>query len=262
MLSRNGSMQNFVIARAGHVFMAKTWGSAQSIGRYFSLKKENERLAGENFRLAKELSKRHMVEDALKSDSMAHALSAADTGGYSYMPASIVKISRNKQHNYIIIDKGSEDGVKPHSGLITSHGIIGIIDAVGRHYSYVMSFMNTEMNISARLGREGAVGPLEWDGKTTYGAVLKEIPLQYKFNPGDTVYSSGYSSMFPPGIPLGLTGKAKIINGATYDISIILLQDFRAIKYVTIVTNEGAGEMEELEKQAEEAASKGKGEKK
>ena len=147
----------------------------------------------------------------------------------------------------MIINKGSKDGVTNGSGVITGKGAIGFIDAVSENYSYAISFKNHAMNISARLGKEGAVGPLSWDGKSSSGAILKEIPHHVEFAPGDTVYTSGFSSIFPPDIPLGVTGASKIVNGATYEIDITLFENFGALRYVTIVENLGKDEIKKLE---------------
>ena len=103
------------------------------------------------------------------------------------------------------------------------------------------------MSVSARIGRSGSVGPMEWDGRSRNKAVLKEIPHHIEFHEGDTVYTSGYSSIFPPDIPLGLTGQTRIVNGATYEIEITLLEDFGALRHVTIVDNTGREEMNRLE---------------
>ena len=244
---RSGKAQDFFITKGAHAFMAKVWGGSESVKYYFSLKQANEQLAAQNFALTQELlAWRHDAEEA-KRDSLTRSFE--DIGGFHYMGATIVKISRNKQHNYLIIGQGSEDGVVPHSGIITNDGVVGIVDAVGKHYSYALSFMNTDFSLSARLGREGAVGPLVWDGKTSGGAILKEIPLQYKFAPGDTVYTSGFSSIFPADIPIGLTGESRIVNGATYDINVRLLQDVGAVRYVTLVNNVGRQEIETLEEE-------------
>ena len=135
--------------------------------------------------------------------------------------------------------------------MVTPRGVVGIVDAVSRHYSYALSFMNTEMSISARLGREGAVGPLVWDGLHSGSAILKEIPLQVKFAQGDTVFTSGYSSIFPADIPIGTAGTGKVINGATNEISISLFQDQKALKYVTVVENIRMKEIEEMEQEQE-----------
>ncbi|MBR1872924.1 MAG: rod shape-determining protein MreC [Bacteroidales bacterium] len=241
LLHNNGRVQNFFISKWMHSFMAKTWGAAENVRYYFSLSGMNEDLASENFALARQV-------DYYKSLTGAEAPSGlTEVGDYRYLPASIVKSSRNKQHNYLIINKGSEDGVTPRSGLVSSCGVVGIVDAVSKHYSYAISFMNTEFSVSARLGREGSVGPLVWDGKATDGAVLGQIPLQQKFAPGDTVYTSGYSSIFPSDIPIGVVGDSKVVNGATYEIKVRLLQDFGALRFITVVSNKGREEISSLE---------------
>ena len=248
MLSRNNQIQRLWIARISHGFMARTWGASQSVSNYFSLKRQNDELALENDRLQKLV---RGYELAAREADPASKPVLADNG-FNYIPATIIKSSTNTQHNYRIIDKGSEDGVTRNSGIITDKGVIGIVDAVSSHYSYAISFLNTELFISARLGNSGAVGPLAWDGTGSDRAILKEIPLQFKFAPGDTVYTSGYSTIFPPDIPIGVAGESKIINGATNEIKVDLFQNHKALKYVTIVSNTRAAEIEAIEKQEEQ----------
>lgn len=239
LLIRNSELQKLWVARAAHGVVGTVWGGTESVRDYFSLKRQNDALAAENFELRKALLDQH---DAAPRDTMVRR-----DGGYSYLYADVVKISNNKQHNYLIIDKGSEDGVTDQCGIITGKGIVGIVDAVSKHYSYALSFRNSDVSISARLGEEGAVGPLVWDGRSYDQAILKEIPLQYKYEPGDTVFTSGYSSIFPPDIPLGIAGESKVINGATNEIRITLFQDFAAVRHVTVVRNWNRAEVEGLQ---------------
>lgn len=247
-------MQRLWTMRLSHGFMAKTWGFTQKVRGYFSLAGQNEELALENHRLREMIRE---YEDAAKATDIS-LQSVARDDGFVYTPAQIIKSGTNSQHNYLILDKGSEDGIVQNSGIISSKGVIGIVDAVSRHYSYAISFLNTEVNISSRLGGTGAVGPLAWDGKNTDGAILKEIPLQYRYSPGDTVYTSGYSVIFPPDIPLGTAGDASIINGATNEITVNLFQDYTALKFVTIVRNTRAAEIEALEQTREDKDNKRK----
>ena len=121
------------------------------------------------------------------------------------------------------------------------------MEAVSAHYSFAFSFQNSDISISARLGSDGNSGLLVWDGIHANGAVLKEIPLQQQYHPGDTVYTSGHSLLFPPDIPLGITGKSKVVNGATSEIEVRLFQDFSAVRYVTVVHNDALEEIEEFE---------------
>ena len=243
-LSNNNAIQRFWLSRIAHGFMAKTWGTTQNVRNYFSLKGQNDELSLENERL------RALVRDyeaTLKEADPAQR-TIVKSDGFKYTPATIVKSGTNSQHNYLILDKGSEDGVTPNSGIITSKGVVGIVDAVSKHYSFAISFLNKEVNISARIDTSGAVGPLAWSGIRTDEGVLREIPLQFKYNPGDTVYTSGYSAIFPPDIPLGIAGEAKVINGATNEVKVRLFQDHSALKYVTIIENTRIREIEEIEK--------------
>lgn len=247
MLSNSSSVQNFFITRNLQGLAGRFWGISESVSRYFSLPKENKELADDIFELNRKISKMTRALEIAKLDSLARIDMELASDKFKFMPAAVVKNSLNKQHNYLIIGKGSDDGVRPQSGIITADGVVGIIDAVSRHYSYAISFLNSELSISARIGNDGAAGPMVWDGKHIDGARLREIPLQYKFDEGDTVYTSGYSSIFPPDIPLGVTGDTRIVNGATYEVKIKLFQDFSALRYVTIVTNSDIQEIEDLE---------------
>ena len=243
MLKNNGTLQDIWISRGAQKVSSFLWGGAQSVSDYFSLRKQNDALAQENFELKLQLEQ--IKADNPDASGVGRLVPVA--GNYKYIHAEISKISNNTQHNYMIISKGSEDGVREGSGVITGQGAIGIIDAVSRKHSYARSFKNHEMNISTRLGKNGAVGPLVWDGMTSNGAILKEIPHHVEFHKGDTVYTSGFSSIFPPDIPLGEIGDAKIVNGATYEINIRLFEDFGSLRYVTIVENLGRDEMKALE---------------
>ena len=245
MLNHNGMLQRMWFSEAAQGFMGSIWGSTQKVKDYFHLRSANDSLALENHALRVKVAQ---MEEAMAAAGAAMPeLAEGKTGRYSNIPANIMKISNNSQHNYMIIGKGAADGVVEGSGVITGRGAVGIIDAVSENFSYARSFKNHEMSISARLGRNGAVGPLSWDGRSSTGAILKEIPHHVEFHPGDTVYTSGYSSIFPADIPLGTAGKAKIVNGATYEINVTLFEDFAALRHVTIVENLGREEMKTLE---------------
>ena len=243
MLRNNAPLQNTWIAKGGQAVMGGLWGMSQDVGDYFSLRQANDSLALENFRLRLRVAQiEKFVSDTLRRSDI-----PATTLGYKYIPATISKISNNTQHNYIIIDKGSDDGVLQGDGVITGKGAVGVIDAVSRNFSYARSFKNHGMSISARVGKTGISGPLVWDGVGSNGALLKEIPLHMEIAVGDTIYTSGFSSIFPPDIPLGTTGESRIVNGSTSEIKVSLFEDFSALRYVTVVENLGRKEIKELE---------------
>ena len=245
MLRNNSPLQDTWFSKGSHTVMGTVFGWNLDIKEYFSLRQRNDQLALENFELASRLAElEDYVADNLRQSSLP---SDGIVNGYRYIPATIEKISNNTQHNYIIIGKGSNHGVTTGSGIITRKGAIGVIDAVSEKYSFARSFKNHGMSISARLNKSGAVGPLMWDGIHSNKAILKEIPHHMTFSPGDTVYTSGYSSIFPADIPLGVTGEARVVNGATYEIDVTLFEDYSALRYITIVENLNKEEIKSLE---------------
>lgn len=244
MLRHSGVMQNLWISRGFHAVSTSVWGNIQDLGYYFSLRQKNDELAKENFCLAQQVRRYRLLAG---EDSASIRYQTDTAGEYRYMPAEITRMANNSQHNYMIIDKGYEDGVVERSGIITGKGAVGIIDAVSRHYSYALSFRNSGISISSRIGKEGAVGPMKWDGRSSRGAILSEIPHHIGISPGDTVYTSGYSTIFPPDIPLGTIGESRLVNGATYEIRVTLFEDFSRLRYVTIVNHTGKEELKELE---------------
>lgn len=241
MLRRNAPLQRMWVARAAHGIMGSVGGGTQRIGDYFSLKKLNAQLEEENAELRVRNAKLQDIIREYRVDTTRYGINPVK--GFTYVPCEIRRISRGKQHNYMILDKGREDGILENAGVITPDGVVGIVEAVSEHFCYALSLQNTDISVSARFGDEGATGLLSWDGYSSNGALLREIPLQFKYEQGDTVYTSGHSLVFPPDIPLGVAGDSRVINGAVNEIKVKLFQDFTAIRYVTVAYNNAQKEM-------------------
>lgn len=246
MLNNNGELQNSWFSNGSQTIMKNIWGFSQNTSQYFSLKKRNDELALENNDLRVRVAQLEAAIAEIRPSDISEP-SKDRAGNFKYTPATIAKISNNTHHNYMILDKGTAEGVVKGAGVITGKGVIGVIDAVSEHHSYARSFKNHEMSISSRLGKDGFIGPMSWDGRSSSRAILKEIPHHADVEPGDTVYTSGFSTIFPADIPIGTTGEAEIVNGSTYEIEVLLFEDFSKLKYVTIVENIGRKEIEELE---------------
>ena len=246
MLGHSSSLQNIWINRASHRVHASIWSAGESIRNYFTLDRQNKKLAAENIELSA------LVREFGQRDLSYRENHIYDSkvGNFKMIPATIVKASRNTQHNYIILNKGTEDGVRPQTGIVTTSGVIGVVSSVGKHYSYGITLMNPRMSVSARIGLTGLVAPLEWDGRHTDGAIMRGLPLHQQISPGDTVWTSGFSSVFPADIPVGTTGRIRQVDGSTNEVSVKLFQDFSALRYVIITENLDKAEIEAVEKEA------------
>ncbi len=245
VLHYNNELQRSWISGAGHSAMAMLWGGGEKVRNYFGLSAKNDSLAIENARLSQRV---RVLEDRLEAAALSekeeiHGVSER----YRFTPATIVKSSNNRQHNYLILDKGAVDGVQTGAGIITEKGVVGIVENVSEHYCYGISFRNYNMSVSARLGKEGPVGPLRWNGYRN--ATLEEIPHHLVTELGDTVYTSGFSAIFPKDIPIGVTVDSRLKDGATYNLEVELFEDFSSLKYVTVVSLIDREEIGKLEKE-------------
>lgn len=243
MLRSSSVLQDIWFNRLSHRAIASIWGGTEKLRNYLKLEKQNESLVEQNVLLREELQK-YKKALSLSEDS---AL-LREEGGFRYIPAKVVKMSRGSERNYIILNKGSQDGVLPQSGILSEQGIVGVVQAVDKHYCYGMTLRNREMVVSASIGPERISALLHWDGVSTNGAIAKDIPPHHDIAPGDTVRTSGFSSIFPPNIVLGVCGELSLVDGSTLSAKVNLLQDLNSVHYVTIAQNLDKSEIEALEK--------------
>jgi len=244
MVTHEGVVQRFKVLGAVRSVESWFWERTASIRYYFNFRTENDRLTAENLQLRQQLSQYAALQRALDTVEV--------TAGpeFTYYGATVVKNSVNRQHNFLILDRGREDGIEEGMGVVTARGVVGVVSAVSRHYSYVISLLNTDQSVSARLAGSGTFGPMAWTGVSPRSAVLREIPVHIQAAPGDTVYSSGFSTLYPPDIPLGTVTESMISQGSSQEMSVELFEDFRSIRNVYIVRDNRRQELEELYEQA------------
>lgn len=249
MILNNGVVQQYTLVEKIRSVQTLFWRVGADIKSYSKLKSINADVVKHNMELMEENEKLRNLLNAfhgnIRIDSLKSMLDTA-TSGFTYNWAKVVKNTLNTSHNFLIIDKGSNDGIEEDMGVITPIGAIGIVRAVEKNHSYVLSFLNTKQHVSAKLGKANAFGPLTWDGNSSKFATLSEVPQHIPVNRGDTIYTSGYSSLFPPNIPIGIADTSKIVNGMHRSVRVRLLQDFSLLDYVIVAKNQNVDEIENL----------------
>ncbi len=214
---------------------------------YFSLTFENQKLVNENIRLINELEE---IKNSMNKSSF-----QVDTSGaynFAYLDAKVIKNTVSKSRNFLTIDKGEKDGVEKDFGVIGLNGIVGIVVATSRHYSLVVSILNERVGISAKLNDSKFFGTVKWDGSNYRFAKLSGIPNHLQLAQGDTVVSSGFSSIFPANVPIGVVSKFNKDESTNFfDIDIKLTTDMKSLDNVYVVNNKNMREQILLEKLAE-----------
>ena len=216
-----------------------------SITNYFNLREKNEILIDENTRIRIQLEsyKSKVVNQNIDTNSI--------LSKYYFVSAKVINNSFSKTKNKLTIDKGERDSIQLDLGVITSKGIVGIIDNVSNKYSTVISILNTSFLTNAKLKSSDHFGTLKWDGKDPNQVQLVDMQQQAKIKIGDTIETSGRSAIFPKGIPIGTIASFDLEESKNfYIISVQLFNDMTNIGHVYVVQNE---DLEEI--QAVEAAS-------
>jgi rod shape-determining protein MreC len=226
-----------------HAISGRMSTRVENLKDYLSLRNENRALAEENARLYNRLGSsfsREIPDSVYIGDSVRPVK-------YFYVTAKVVNNTVNKQFNYITLDKGSKSGVKPEMAVIGSDGIVGIVKSVSENYSSVLSVINRDFMVSARIKSNGYFGPLSWNGNNTEYATLVDIPHHVKITPGDTVITSGFGGVFPEGHHIGVIVDSHLKGGNYYVIRVKLSTDFRKLNYVQIIKNYSKKETDSLD---------------
>ncbi len=216
--------------------------TASTFTGYFDLISENRRLADQNARF---LVQQHLSK--LHRDSSVVLIADTNTlQRYTYLPAKVVGNSVNRRNNFIMIDKGALDGVEKDMGVIGPDGVVGIVVSVAPHFSSVMSLLHEATLISAKHKPTNQLGSVVWNGTSYKRASVINLPVHVPLKIGDSVITSGFSVIFPEGIPIGRIRQFKPDQGDYYSISIDLFTDFNALSWVYVVKNLFAAEQQGL----------------
>ena len=248
LLFRNNPYQHHIFLTSANTVSATVYGTAENVTSYFHLRDINDDLQAQNARLEAELLElqkklgRYELEasfDSIMNDTIKLQ--------YDFILADVISNSITRGHNYITIEKGRRDGIKPEMGVVDQNGVVGVVNVVGEHASRIISLLNPKMRLSCKIKGSEYFGSLVRDGKNPEEAVLEEMPRHEKFKKGDTIVTSGYSALFPPGIPVGtIVSHAKEHDDNFYALRIKLFTDFNRLSTVRVITNDMNEELKEI----------------
>lgn len=215
------------------------YNNSQNISAYFDLQEENKKLVEENSRLRRILYNLNISpQEKLDTTSL----------DFTVQPAEVIKNSYANPDNYITINKGAQQGIKQDMGVITSKGILGIVEQTSKNYAAVQSILNSKSTINAKIKNTNYFGSLVWNGRQYNTVQLEDIPRLVPILVGDTIVTGAMSSIFPENIPIGVIRKYNLNESQSfYSIDVELFNDMTNLKYVYIIQNTNRQEIEELE---------------
>lgn len=213
---------------------------------YFGLKDTNEKLVAENTRLKNKIENLQSCKAVVYGDSLKLDTTVYDPN-FCYQAARMINSSFNKTKNYITIDKGTSDGIKKEMAVCSIDGVVGVVQNASRHYAVVLPLINTNLRISSKLKKNGYYGSLQWNGDDYRYSYLNDIPFHVNVEQGDTIVSSGFSSIFPEGELIGFVESVNKETANFLTIKVKLSVDFKKISDVYVITNAKKEEKQLLE---------------
>jgi rod shape-determining protein MreC len=255
LLFRYNSYQGSVFFSSANVAAGKVYEFDAQAKSFFSLTKVNEQLTQRNLYLeeqVKDLTER-MVE--LTNDTNYTKRSQLEMlSSYKLIPAKVITNSINQRDNLITLDKGSDDGVRVDMGVACGNGVVGIVYMVSKKYCVVIPVLNSHSNISVTVDKRGYFGYLHWLGRRPDKAYVNDIPLHAKVLPGDQIVTSGYSSIFPPGLQVGkVLYVFKSLDGLSLQLQVRLSTDFSTLRDVCIIDDAKMKERIDLMRAAQDS---------
>ena len=230
-------------------YAAKVLAWSNAANEYARLREVNAELASENQRLNARLTQliqsKPPAPEEYKADS-------AFSGRFNFTVAKVVDKTTQFANNYITIDKGTNDGIRPGMGVISPTGVVGKVRACNQHFSVITSILHSEFLVSSRLVKADDFGSAKWDGVNPHLIKLNDISRYKPVIKGDSVVTSEFNSTFPPNILVGRVRSVGVQPNETFhDITLDLATNFSNLSFVYVVENRLKDQQVQLEKQVE-----------
>ena len=210
-----------------------------TLSKYFNLEFQNKLLVEENKKLRKIL---------YNNDKSLIIPEKFDSLNFNITIGSVIKNSYSKSNNFITINVGNKHGIDSDNGVISSNGVVGIIDKTTTNYSRLISILNTNFLLNAKFKNSNYFGVLSWNGRNINRVQLKDIPKQAKVKIGDTIVTGGNSLIFPKGILIGYVDSYKLDNSENYlELEVNLSTDMTNIENLYIINNNNISEINLLD---------------
>lgn len=244
LIFRKNDYQRSVFMGATSSVSGGIYSGINNLEDYFQLIEVNDSLGKENARL-KALLKSYELLDSNKFvpifDTSKNELI------YRACYAKVINYTVNREDNFILLNKGMKNGVAPQMGLISDHGVVGIVKDASYHYAAAYSILNTKRSVGAKLKKSNHLGSITWTRGSHQYVQLNNISDYVNVQKGDTVVTSGNSEIFPEGELIGFIDEIeKAERPGFYIIKVKLSANLKELDHVYVVENKKVKELKDL----------------
>ena len=249
LLFQRNPFQHHVYLTSANAVVSGVYDVAANVTGYINLRDINADLQRRTADLESEVIALREHNRALRQQLLQDSLRTTDSlGRFRFILATVVNNSVVNPYNYITVNKGRLDSIQPEMGVMDQNGVVGVVNTVSDHHARIISLLNPNFRLSCKLRGNDAFGSLVWDGKSPYEAILEYLPKHLRFHKGDTIITSGYSAVFPEGIPVGtIIGSTRGEDDNFNTLRIKLLTDFSTLSTVKVISNRDIADIRQAE---------------
>ena len=202
-----------------------------------TLKKENEELKQKNSELEQSLRELEIIK--AENETLKEYVNLKDKyADYNTIPADVINRDISNYSSTIVINVGSDDGIKTDMTVIADSGLVGHIISVTNHTAKVQTIVDTASAVTAKMSTtdDSIVVQGTLESKSTLRATF--IPTDAVILEGDSIETSGIGGIYPKGIHIGTI--REVINTSNITDRYALVDtavDFNKLNTVLVITN-------------------------
>ncbi|MEG0780434.1 MAG: rod shape-determining protein MreC, partial [Oscillospiraceae bacterium] len=153
--------------------------------------------------------------------------------------ATIIEHSASNWTSSLTLNQGTEHGVKKNDCVITeSYYLVGVVTEVGRNWCTVLTVIDTDTSLGARVFRTGEIGVAEGDFNlmSESKCKLSYLAPDSQLVNGDQIVTSGLGGYYPSNLVVGTVDEVKIDDSGLTQYAVVApMVDFDALTQVFIV---------------------------
>lgn len=213
-----------LVAKASRPFAA--------LERWRQMGPENERLRRANARLVLENSL--LAEAQAENERLRNLLGFVRQMPMDFVPARVIGTSTQGAVHAVILDVGSNKGLRKNMPVVCADGLVGKLYVVGADHALAQLLIDRNARVSARVQRSRVTGIVR--SVHANRLLLEQVPKRADVQIGDVVVTSGLTPMFPPGLKIGTVSEiSEEVPGLFMSISLVPAADFSRLEELLVV---------------------------
>ena len=203
-----------------------------------NLQQENEELKQKNSEL--EQSLRELENIKTENETLKEYLNLTEKyGDYNTIPGYVINKDISNYSKTIVINLGTDDGVKENMTVIADQGLVGYVISVTNSTAKVQTIVDTASSVSCVMSSndESIVCKGTMDDSSTLRAMY--IPTDSNIAQGESIETSGLGGIYPKGIHVGTVKKVTNTQNLTDRYATVeTAVNFDKLNTVLVITNQ------------------------